>query len=313
MDADGLEEQPVAGSVAILLCTMNGARFLPDQLASFEGQDFTNWRLFASDDGSEDGTMALLEEFQKKHGAHRVSIRRGPRRGYVANFLSLICDPALNSDYYALSDQDDIWMAHKLSRARSFLIAAPADLPSLYCSRVRLIDAKGIGIGLARLFRKAPHFQHALVQNIAGGHTMVFNEKARSVLMKAGPDVDAAVHDWWIYQAITAVGGSVMYDPVPTVDYRLHAGNQIGGKYGRVRHSQILLNRFKHWNDLNTRALERIQSSMPEENKKVFDLFCRSRRSHLLPRMYWFLRSGIYREPMLDNLPLMLAALLGKI
>jgi hypothetical protein len=257
--------------------------------------------------------MALLDEFQKKHGAHRVNIRRGPGRGYVANFMSLICDPALNSDYYALSDQDDVWMAHKLSRARSFLIAAPADLPSLYCSRVRLIDAQGVGIGLAPLFRKAPRFQHALVQNIAGGHTMVFNEAARNILMKAGPDVDAAVHDWWIYLAIAAVGGRVIYDSVPTVDYRIHASNQIGPKRGRVRHGQMLLNRFKHWNGLNTRALERIQSSMPEENKKVFELFCRSRRSRLLPRMYWLLQSGIYREPKLENLHLILAALVGKI
>jgi len=257
--------------------------------------------------------VVLLDEFQKKHGAHRVSIRRGPRRGYVANFMSLICDLALNSDYYALSDQDDVWMAHKLSRARAFLMSAPADLPGLYCSRVRLIDVQGVEIGLAPLFRKAPHFQHALVQNIAGGHTMVFNEKARSILIKAGPDVDAAVHDWWIYQAITAVGGRVIYDPVPTVDYRIHGGNQIGAKRARVRHSQMLLNRFKHWNDLNTRALERIQSSMSEENKEIFDRFCRSRRSRLLPRIYWLLRSGIYREPKLENLHLMLAAFIGKI
>src|SRR5580704_14824392 len=132
MDSDDLEERRVvSGSIAILLCTMNGAQFLPGQLASFEAQDFSDWCLFASDDGSEDDTMVLLDEFQKKHGAHRVSIRRGPRRGYVANFLSLICDPALKSDYYALSDQDDVWMAYKLSRARSFLINAPADLPSL--------------------------------------------------------------------------------------------------------------------------------------------------------------------------------------
>jgi hypothetical protein len=70
---------------------------------------------------------------------------------------------------------------------------------------------------------------------------------------------------------------------------------------------------LKHRNGLNTRALERIQSSMPEENKKNFKLFCRSRRSRLLPRMYWLLQSGIYREPKLENLHLILAALVGKI
>ncbi|MGP0082417.1 MAG: glycosyltransferase, partial [Steroidobacteraceae bacterium] len=47
-------------SIAILLGTFNGARFLPDQLRSFENQTFANWRLFASDDGSTDATVAIL-------------------------------------------------------------------------------------------------------------------------------------------------------------------------------------------------------------------------------------------------------------
>ena len=99
-----------SGSVAILLCTFNGARFLPMQLASFEAQDHQDWRLFVSDDGSEDSTLGLAEAFRKKHGADRVFIRKGPQKGFVANFLSLICDPAVNGDYYAFSDQDDVWL-----------------------------------------------------------------------------------------------------------------------------------------------------------------------------------------------------------
>src|SRR5579864_1212921 len=114
-------------SVAILLCTFNGARFLPQQLASLEAQDFSDWRLFASDDGSQDETLALLQDFQKKHGAAKVHIRQGPRRGFVANFLSLICDPAVQGACYAFSDQDDVWLPDKLSRARGFLMNARRD------------------------------------------------------------------------------------------------------------------------------------------------------------------------------------------
>ena len=47
-------------SVAILLCTFNGARFLPAQLSSLADQTFTNWRLLVSDDGSTDQTLARL-------------------------------------------------------------------------------------------------------------------------------------------------------------------------------------------------------------------------------------------------------------
>lgn len=111
---------PQFDAVDILLCTYNGARFLPRQLASFEIQTFPHWRLIVSDDGSQDETLALLSAFAQKYGADKVQIRHGPRKGPNANFLSLICDPTLDSAFFALSDQDDVWAADKLSRARAF-------------------------------------------------------------------------------------------------------------------------------------------------------------------------------------------------
>ena len=48
--------------IAILLCTYNGARFLPAQLASLAAQSFRQWRLFVSDDGSNDDTLAIVAE-----------------------------------------------------------------------------------------------------------------------------------------------------------------------------------------------------------------------------------------------------------
>ncbi len=307
------KQQIASGSVAILLCTFNGARFLPLQLASFESQSLQDWCLFVSDDGSTDDTLALLKEFQLRHGAGRVQVRDGPGKGFVANFLSLICDPSLESDYYALSDQDDVWAPDKLARSRSYLMTALAGVPGVYCSRARMIDEQGAELGFTPLYKKAPDFRNALVQNIAIGNTMMFNEETRRILMQAGADVNAAVHDWWIYLAITAVGGRIYFDPYPSVAYRIHARNLIGSNEGRWRRYQTLLNRFKSWNDLNIEALTRVQGSMLDENKKVFELFRRSRKSGLLPRVFGLLRSGIYRETMRDNVELALAALSGKI
>jgi glycosyltransferase involved in cell wall biosynthesis len=314
ISAGSSTQKAPSGSVDILLCTLNGARFLTSQLASFESQDFTGWRLFVADDGSEDDTLSLLTAFQKKYGHHKVSIRRGPAQGFVKNFLSLICDPTLDSDYYALSDQDDVWDAHKLSRARSFLMNAPADVPSLYCSRTRLIDEAGVKFGLSPLFRKPPYFRNALVQNVAGGNTMVFNEKTRRLLMKAGPDVDVPAHDWWIYLAVAAVGGRIFYDPFPTVAYRIHANNLIGSNRSlKNRIRSLWKGRFKISNDLSIRALERVQDLMPEENRRAFELFRRSRNLSLLPRVYGLLRCGIYRQNLPGNIGLFLAVLFRKI
>jgi glycosyltransferase involved in cell wall biosynthesis len=316
--SNGNEPRPgQSGSIAILLCTYNGARFLPLQLASYEAQDFADWRLFVSDDGSTDGTRSLLEAFQKRHGADRISIRQGPRRGFVANFLSLICDPALKADYYALSDQDDIWDAHKLARARQFLMDAPADEPVVYCSRTRLIDEDGTEIGLSTYYRKTPHFRNALVQSLASGNTVVLNQKMRWLLTQAGADAKVPAHDWWIYLLITAVGGKILYDDFPTVSYRMHSRNVIGSNESaaaKMRRARLLLQgRYKGWADMNVAALERVESLMTAENKATFDLFRRSRKKNVVPRLCGIVRSGVYRQSRLGDLGLLAAAIAGKI
>ena len=116
-------------NIAILLCTFNGARFLPAQLSSYGSQTWRDWRLFASDDGSSDQTAAILAQYQKTLGSNQVQIRSGPRRGFVTNFLSLVCDPSIDADYYAYSDQDDIWEPEKLARAIEVLQQTPPHVP----------------------------------------------------------------------------------------------------------------------------------------------------------------------------------------
>ena len=316
--ANGSDTRPKAdGPIAILLCTYNGARFLPLQLKSYEAQDFADWRLYVSDDGSQDATPQLLAEFQNKHGVSRVQIRQGPRRGFVANFLSLICDPSVTADYYALSDQDDIWDAHKLSHARKRLAPAPNDRPVVYCSRTRLVDEQGVEIGLSTYYRKTPHFRNALAQSLAGGNTMVLNEQMRRLLMRVGPDVNVASHDWWVYLLITAVGGTILYDSVPTISYRMHGRNVIGSNESALakvlRARMLWQGRYKSWAEMNVAALERVENLMTEENRKTFDLFRRARKQSLVPRVCGLMRAGIYRQSLLGDLGLLAAAVTGRI
>jgi glycosyltransferase involved in cell wall biosynthesis len=306
-----------SGSVAILLCTLSGARFLPLQLTSIVQQDFTNWRVFASDDGSHDDTCAILLDFQRKIGPGKVAIRKGPRKGFVANFLSLACDSDLRATYYAFCDQDDVWEPGKLSRALDFLKNIPAEMPAVYCSRTRLIDENGRTIGFSPLFKKNPTFRNALVQNIAGGNTMVFNEKARELLIRAGSDITVPAHDWWLYLSTSAVGGRVLYDHFPTVQYRAHRFNLIGSNrtlLSRVHRFQMIWNdRFKIWSDMNIQTLQRIRHTMTEDNQATLDLFCQAREKALFPRVLGILRSGIYRQTFFGNLGLIIATLVRKV
>jgi glycosyltransferase involved in cell wall biosynthesis len=307
----------VMASFAILLGTFNGARFLPSQLRSFENQTLSDWRLIASDDGSTDATLPMLSEFRAKHGPSKVEIRNGPARGFVANFLSLACDRSVAADYYAFSDQDDVWDPDKLSRALSWLKQVSPGVPALWCGRTWLIGEDGRSTGCSPLFKLKPSFRNALVQSIAGGNTMVFNAAAREQLVFCGDQVQVPSHDWWLYLITTAAGGVVRYDPIPTVHYREHPENIVGSNLGwgkRGRRLRMLMHgHFRHWTDLNIAALERFRPRMTPQNLLLFDLFCQSRTQNLLRRQIGFVRAGVYRQTLWGNLGLALAVWGNKI
>ena len=75
----------------------------------------------------------------------------------------------------------------------------------------------GLDLGLSPFHGRPPGFRNALIQNIAGGHTMVMNRAAREILIDSGVR-DAFLHDWWTYMIVSGAGGRVFYDLHPPCD-----------------------------------------------------------------------------------------------
>ena len=303
--------------VAILLCTYQGQQYLQAQLDSFVAQTHTNWELWVSDDGSKDGTHAILNQALKAWGKDKISIHNGPKEGFCANFLSLTCKADIKADYYAYSDQDDIWKAEKLARAVAALSTVPKGVPGLYCSRTRVVDADDNPICMSPLFTKTPGFANALMQNIGGGNTMVFNEAARQLLIEAGEKVRVVTHDWWAYLLVSGCGGQVFYDPKPTVRYRQHGSNLVGmnnswpARLKRI--VQLFQGRFREWNDLNVAALLSVQGRLTPRNQEVLNQFIVARQLPLHQRLVGLMRAGIYRQTLFGKLGLIAAAVFNKI
>jgi glycosyltransferase involved in cell wall biosynthesis len=193
--------------VAILLCTYNGARFLAEQLDSLEAQTHQNWVVIASDDGSTDQTLEILQQYRAKWPSGKLSIRSGPQKGFCQNFLSLACCPEIKADYYAFCDQDDVWLPEKLSIALvNIAFNQQLNIPYLYCGRTNYVTENLKSCGISPLFVFPPSFRNALVQSIAGGNTMVFNVALKRLIENAGP-LDVPSHDWWVYILVTGSGG----------------------------------------------------------------------------------------------------------
>jgi glycosyltransferase involved in cell wall biosynthesis len=303
--------------VAILLCTYQGEEFLPAQLDSFFSQTHPAWEVWASDDGSRDNTLSVLESYRARWGTDRLRIVDGRGAGFCANFLSLVCHDGIRADFFAYSDQDDIWEAGKLERALNCLRAVPADTPALYCSRTRLVDVDNREIGSSPLFRLSPGFANAIVQNIGGGNTMLFNGAARQILLEAGKDVNVLTHDWWTYLVVAGCGGKVIYDAWPSVRYRQHGANVIGTNSSwRARAMRIRLLWRGFFRDLTGRhlaALQRLERKLTPGNKAIVERFSRARNQSLWLRLPGIARSGVYRQTWLGNLGLIAAAVFKKI
>jgi glycosyltransferase involved in cell wall biosynthesis len=305
--------------VAILLASRTGERFLRRQLDSLLAQTHRDWSLFVSDDGSTDRTREIIEAFAHEIGPARVRLFDGPRQGFVANFLSLLCRDEIDADYFAFCDQDDEWHADKLDRALAALEAAPAaEHPArLYGGRSWLVDESGVKLGRSRKMTVTLGFSHALVQSYAGANTMVFNAAARDLLRGYGVVAGAASHDWWTYQVVSGAGGRLLYDPVPAVDYRQHNSNIRGHNRGFMarfdRLGELLAGRMRSWNQCHLAALSRHPELLTPTNREILAQFCTAAEGHGMKALAAFRRSGARRQRTADNIALGLCALLGKL
>jgi glycosyltransferase involved in cell wall biosynthesis len=303
--------------VCILMCTYNGEKFLAEQPQSIEEQTYQNWRVILSDDGSSDNTLIIAKKFQSNWGNNRLEIRQGPQKGFSQNFLSMACDTSIRSNFYAFSDQDDVWMADKLARAVAYFKASnELQLAKAYGSRTQIVDEKLKPLGFSPEFTLPRSFRNALVQSIAGGNTQVFNQAAKQLLEQAGSQ-KVVSHDWWLYQIVMGAGGIFYYDPKPTLLYRQHSNAIVGANSSfRARLDRVLyvLNgRFKNWNDINYTALCKIRHLLTKDSQDILDMFGRFRGAHLKDRIRLLELCGLYRQTWQGSLSLWLATIINKI
>jgi glycosyltransferase involved in cell wall biosynthesis len=308
--------------VVILLTTYNGEKYLVSQLESFLNQDFQNLQIFISDDGSTDKTIEIIENFRLQFGDDKLFLFNGPQQGFAKNFLYLFDCVAQKlkvdeSFYFAYSDQDDIWYKDKISFSVKELIKFGNNRPALFCARTRLVDELGHPMGFSPLFINPPSFKNALLQNIAGGNTMVFNYKTFDLIQKTPKFLKIVSHDWWTYLLVTGAEGHVIYSPIHHLDYRQHLQNVVGTNLGfTARFSRVcalFAGRFKKWNSDNLESLTEYSSVLSPTNKKIIYDFLALRKAYFPLNIIKFIRLGLYRQAKIDNLVIKLALICKKI
>lgn len=312
-----LENQNV-NRIAIILAFFEGEEYIKEQLYSIFKQTYKDFHLFLCDDCSE-VPFSFKGLNLNRDQLSKFSIGRRSRNiGYAANFLNALEGVECGFGYFAFSDQDDIWYESKLQKAVAELAQIPSDVPALYCARTESVDATcKQTLSYSPRFKKPPSFANSLVQNIAGGNTIVLNRAARDLIVASSLDATVVSHDWWCYQIVSGAGGTIIYDTEPCLKYRQHGENLIGAntswaaRFLRIR--GLTRGRFRAWNDINSKALLNCKHLLTEETLQTLESFIEARQSHFFKRLILFKRSGIYRQTFLSNLGLLLGVIMDRV
>ena len=234
--------------VCVLMSTYNGEKFLKQQLVSILNQQGVAVELHIRDDGSQDSTVDILNEFSSEYG--NIIFYRGEKNlGPCGSFFELM-STEYDADYYALSDQDDIWDNDKLLCAVNKLKSLPSDKPALYHSNLKIVDMNENIIRISHAHPKVSGAEYSyFAESLVTGCTAVYNKVLAKIISDVKPK-KFSMHDTWLYMT-ASIFGSVIYDFEPHINYRQHSGNVIGARKSRFGFESLKreFKRYFNWND----------------------------------------------------------------
>ncbi len=295
--------------VHIVLAVYNGERYLREQLDSLLSQTCRDFFVEVCDDGSTDSTRDIVREYQSRDA--RISLHINEKnQGYVRNFLEGV--KRSRSPYIMLCDQDDIWNPDKIERTLSAMKARECQeggKPVLVFTDAMNFDSdtgedRGRFHENSHLDTKKVDTAHLFMENKCIGCTVMCNRQILGYLKELPEGI--RVHDWWL-ALICSHFGEIVYLDEPTLRYRQHGANVIGGssfwdyvqkRLGAIRDQRRALYDTYHQAEVFLSVFRR---EMTEEQILLAERFAGLGRQNWFGRRvtvcrFGFLKSGITRN-----------------
>lgn len=264
--------------VTVLMSTYNGEKYLQEQLDSIYRQKNVQVSIIVRDDCSTDSTLNILKRNKEEH-LELTTIIEGKRNLKPCRSFFKLISSYTEDEYYALSDQDDIWDEDKLITAVRKLKQCDPEKPALYFSNLRIVDENNIFYRNSHsVSRQTDNKYLSLIQPAVTGCTLVYNRALAKIAERIKPQ-KFSMHDTWMYMVAEFFGTSV-YDFEPHINYRQHSNNVIGttltGKKKSFARTEI--KRFTNRNlqpryDNAVEFLREFGEELPQEDlKKVLEI-----------------------------------------
>tara|TARA_A100001388_G_C28719241_1_gene475487 strand:- start:257 stop:1102 length:846 start_codon:yes stop_codon:yes gene_type:complete len=223
--------------VQILLATYNGENFLREQLDSIINQEYNFWELLIHDDGSNDDTILIINDYQNNF-PKKIKLLNDQRFFSSAskNFFHLIEHRSREANLYCLCDQDDIWHKYKLKFIIERYNSIEDKAPVLIHSDLSLIDNRG------KLLEKSHNKLINYQKNYITKNTIYYYNPVPGCAMTINSALADKIsyckymvmHDWWILISAMHENSNIFYIDIPLVAYRQHSANVLGYKKNNI-------------------------------------------------------------------------------
>ena len=235
-------------TIAVLLATYNGERFFREQIESLYAQTIKDWTIYVHDDGSTDGTKAILDEYVEKKD-NFVVLDYPSQKGASNNFFSLL--KRVNASYFFFADQDDVWMSNKMEKCLVRMLQiekSTISKPVLVCCDACVTDEK-LKVVSPSLWERSgaypeflTNFNESAATPFVTGCTMLLNKAAKeSVLWNVTEK--ATMHDAFITLCVFKACGIVEPIRESLMYYRQHGENTLGAY---SKENSRLIYKLKH-------------------------------------------------------------------
>ena len=219
--------------IAVLLASLNGVRWLPDQIRSILDQKGVDVQIFVSDDGSSDGSLEWLQLLTQDHHKVKLLPRRQEPSGVGSNFFYLFESAKWQDfDAVALADQDDIWFDSKLERHFHLMqeqqaVGVSGNVIALWPGgRTTLLQKSDPQTEFDYLFESSGPGCSFLLR------PSFLKEFCSKVLTAVSSARSFEFHDWLWYAAARSLQLKWVIDDAPCMFYRQHSHNHIGANIG---------------------------------------------------------------------------------
>lgn len=228
--------------IAILMSTYNGERYLREQIESLLNQTYTDWKLYVRDDGSTDGTVSIVREYEQKYMGRVVYVTDDSGNlGPGASFMRLL--ESVEAEYYMFCDQDDVWLPDKIEKTYGKMLemeAGHAGKAVLVYGDLQLVDNDLRRFPYTKWkYERSDSYSvrniYELLANnqIISGCTMMINSRSRKWVL---PYKKSLMHDRWISLIVYGKGGVLCPIADPLILYRISGFNTVGVKKRNARH-----------------------------------------------------------------------------